>query len=353
MAYLGNQIQTQAFITDQFSGTGSQTQYTMSVAPAGTTSLLVSVSGVLQDPSTYAVNGLTLTFSAAPPVGTGNISVRYLGVPASGIVNTAYRTVTEFTATAGQTSFSVPSYTVGFINVYQNGVRLGAADFTATSGTTVVLAAGATAGDLITTESFYVSSVLNAIPATAGAVNSTYIADNAVVAAKIADSSVTQNKIANGAVTQSKLATGVAGTGPAFSAYATGSQSFTSGTWTKFTAMTTEEFDTNSCYDASSNRFTPTVAGYYQVNGSFKIGGSSPTITAIAVYKTGSIAKMGTNFSSSSSIGYNSTISALIYCNGTTDYLELYGWVTASSGAGMQAADAAQNYFQATLVRAA
>jgi hypothetical protein len=101
-----------------------------------------------------------------------------MGIPASGVTTTAYRTVTEFTATAGQTTFSVPSYTVGYIDVYRNGVRQGAADFTATSGTTVVLSTGAAAGDLITTESFYVSSVLNAIPAVAGAVNSSYIAPN-------------------------------------------------------------------------------------------------------------------------------------------------------------------------------
>jgi hypothetical protein len=52
---------------------------------------------------------------------------------------------------------------------------LGSADFTATNGTTVVLAAGASAGDLVETVSFYVSSVVNAIPAVAGAVNSTYL----------------------------------------------------------------------------------------------------------------------------------------------------------------------------------
>jgi hypothetical protein len=62
------------------------------------------------------------------------------------------------------------------VDVYRNGSRLAAADYTATSGTTVVLASGATVGDTITTESFYVSSGLNAIPATAGAVNSTYLA---------------------------------------------------------------------------------------------------------------------------------------------------------------------------------
>ena len=175
MSYIGNQPTTVAFLTDQFSGTGSQTAFTLSAAPANTASIIVAVSGVLQDPTTYSVSGTTLTFSAAPPSGTGNISVRFLGIPASGIVNTAYRTQTEFTATAGQTTFSVPSYTVGFIDVYRNGALLGSADFTATNGTTVVLASGASAGDLVETVSFYVSSVLNAIPATAGAVTNPYI----------------------------------------------------------------------------------------------------------------------------------------------------------------------------------
>jgi hypothetical protein len=135
--YIGNQPYQVAFVTDTFSGNASTTAFTMSVAPANTSSVLVAITGVLQDPSTYSVSGTTLTFSAAPPTGTGNISVRYLGIPASGVTTTAYRTVTDFTATAGQTTFTPPSYTVGFINVYRNGSRLGTADYTATNGTTV------------------------------------------------------------------------------------------------------------------------------------------------------------------------------------------------------------------------
>jgi hypothetical protein len=170
MPYIGQSPTQTAFVTDTFNGTGSTTVFTMSVAPAGTTSVLVAVTGVLQDPSTYSVSGTTLTFSAAPPSGTGNISVRYLGIPASGVTTTAYRTVTEFTATANQTTFTPASYTAGFINVYRNGVLLGSADYTASNGTTVVLATGSTAGDLVTVESFYVSSVLNAIPNITGSV---------------------------------------------------------------------------------------------------------------------------------------------------------------------------------------
>jgi len=189
MSYIGAQPTTAAFITDQFNGTGSQTAFTLSVAPANTNSILVAVSGVLQDPSTYSVSGTTLTFSAAPPAGTGNISVRFLGIPASGVVNTAYRTQTEFTATAGQTTFSVPSYTVGYIDVYRNGALLGSADFTATNGTTVVLANPASSGDLVETISFFVSSVLNAIPATAGAVTNSYLLDGSITKAKMGSGS--------------------------------------------------------------------------------------------------------------------------------------------------------------------
>ena len=181
MSYIGNAPISAAFLTDTFSGTGSQTAFTMTVAPANTSSIIVAVTGVLQDPSTYSVSGTTLTFSAAPPSGTSNISVRYLGIPASGVTTTAYRTVTNFTATAGQTSFSVPSYTVGYIDVYRNGVRLVSTDYTATTGTTVVLANACTSGDAVVTESFYVSSVLNAIPATAASISSTYLASNLTI----------------------------------------------------------------------------------------------------------------------------------------------------------------------------
>ena len=179
MSYIGNEPTSVAFLTDTFSGNGSTTAFTMSAAPATTTSILVAVTGVLQDPSTYSVVGTTLTFSAAPPSGTGNISVRYLGIPASGVTTTAYRTITEFTATAGQTTFTPPSYTPGFINVYRNGALLSTTDYTATNGTTVVLGSAASAGDLVTIESFYVSSVLNALPQTGGTLSGSLVVNGA------------------------------------------------------------------------------------------------------------------------------------------------------------------------------
>ena len=80
MSYIGNQPLYQSFVTDTFSGNGSTTAFTMTVAPANTPSVLIAISGVVQDPTTYTVSGTTLTFTGAPPSGTSNISVRYLGI---------------------------------------------------------------------------------------------------------------------------------------------------------------------------------------------------------------------------------------------------------------------------------
>jgi hypothetical protein len=328
--YVGNQPTSVAFLTDTFNGNGSTTAFTLSAAPATSSSILVAVSGVLQDPSTYSTTGTTLNFSAAPPSGTGNISVRFLGIPASGVTTTAYRTQTEFTATAGQTTFSVPSYTVGYIDVYRNGVLLGSADFTATNGTTVVLTAGASAGDLVETVSFYVSSVVNAIPAVAGAVNDTYLN--------------------TGAVTQSKLGTGVAGTGPAFSAYKSSSTNQTDGVLTKV-VFDTELWDTASCYDTSLGRFTPNVAGYYQLNSSvdsINSGVGPQSFAAIAIHKNGTSYKYGVYTLTRTP---NVTVSAVVYANGTTDYFEIY--YVETGGQGAYGGPSIWTWFDGALVRAA
>ena len=62
---------------------------------------------------------------------------------------------TSFTATAGQTSFAA-TYYVGYVQVFMNGVLLNAADYTASSGTAVVLAVAANVGDILETIAYNV-----------------------------------------------------------------------------------------------------------------------------------------------------------------------------------------------------
>lgn len=116
---------------------------------------------------------------------------------------------------------------------------------------------------------------------------------------------------------------------PAFAAVMASNQTGqSSGTWTK-ALFTTEEFDTNSNY--ANSTFTPTVAGYYQISGELDVGGSGLSYAIIAIYKNGALYRRGSGLSATQSEQYV-TVSSLVYLNGSTDYVEIYGYTTASSG---------------------
>ena len=80
MSYVGNPIDTQNTFQSlqgkRFSGDGSETEFTLDVAPSSTLDIEVFVGNVRQDPnSAYTLSGTTLTFTGAPPSGTNNIYV--------------------------------------------------------------------------------------------------------------------------------------------------------------------------------------------------------------------------------------------------------------------------------------
>jgi len=116
--------------------------------------------------------------------------------------------------------------------------------------------------------------------------------------------------------------------GPAFSVYLSANQSVSNTTATKI-ALNTEEFDTANCFDSTTNyRFTPTVAGYYQFNGLCVNSGTSITNNWFRLYKNGTAYSSGLGGGVTS--GYL-TLNDLVYLNGTTDYVEFYGLITATS----------------------
>ena len=88
-------------------------------------------------------------------------------------------TTTTTTATANQTTVTGLTYTAGLINVYLNGVKLVVGvDVTATSGTSIVLAAGAAVNDIIQTVAFNPAEAFNQhiIRADGGSATSVYTA---------------------------------------------------------------------------------------------------------------------------------------------------------------------------------
>jgi len=82
--------------------------------------------------------------------GTGN-NGQYLKSTGHGVAWESFptmRTTTTVTASAGQTTFSF-TYNVGFLDVFINGTKLTDSEFTATNGSSVVLAVGCFVGDIV------------------------------------------------------------------------------------------------------------------------------------------------------------------------------------------------------------
>jgi hypothetical protein len=144
----------------------------------------------------------------------------------------------------------------------------------------------------------------------------------------------------------------VSGNMPAFSAYADATtQTLTTATYTKI-LFQTEEFDTNNNF--ASSRFTPTVAGYYQVNSQLLFPSLAGLTCLVAIYKNGADFKEGTRIAIAATLSGAVNVSALVYCNGSTDYIEIYG--QQSSGTSQNLAGTNNqflNYFQAVMVRTA
>ena len=122
---------------------------------------------------------------------------------------------------------------------------------------------------------------------------------------------------------------------PAFSAYPANSTNITSSTWTKM-IIDTELFDTNNNFDSTTNyRFTPTIAGYYQINLSSNSYASNNNAywNQIAIYKNGTAYIYATPVFPAGNIqAYALQLSQLISMNGSSDYLEFYVNIYVASG---------------------
>ena len=147
-----------------------------SALAAGT--LPIAAGGTAGTTAATAFNNLSpITTTGDLIIGTGTNTAGRLGIGTSGYVLQSNGTtaswasppgsstlnIQDFTATSGQTSFTL-TYTVGLVEgVYRNGIKLGQADYTATSGTAIVLGTGAITGDLIEVVYFTAVAVTNVV----------------------------------------------------------------------------------------------------------------------------------------------------------------------------------------------
>ena len=134
---------------------------------------------------------------------------------------------------------------------------------------------------------------------------------------------------------------------PAFGAYPTTNQTFTSNVFAKVT-LGTEEFDTNT--DFATSRFTPRVAGYYQINAQIKIAATATAAAAGAyIYKNG--AAYRTTDVGTLGASMIRQVSSMVYMNGTTDYLEMWVYTFDNGGPPQIVSGADNTFFNGCLTR--
>jgi hypothetical protein len=139
--------------------------------------------------------------------------------------------------------------------------------------------------------------------------------------------------------------------GPAFSAWNSTITTIGNTPATVKIGFQTEEFDTNNNYDTTLSRFTPTVAGYYQINALITLATTTGLFTPM-VYKNGVEHKFGGTALASAINFPRSNISVLVYANGTTDYFEIFAGHSQAATVNTYNVQN-QTYFQATYVRRA
>jgi hypothetical protein len=268
--------------------------------------------------------------AARLPIGTsGQVLTVAGGIPswqAAGGSTTL--TTTDFTATSGQTSFTV-TYTPALLQgVYRNGIKLGQADYTATSGTAIVLATGAITGDLIQVQ--YFSSL-----ATTTAVNSISFGSTGLTPSTATAGAVTVAgtlAVANGGTgvtTSTGSGNVVLSTSPTLVTPVLGTP--TSGTLTNCTGYTTANLSGTITNAQLANSSVTVTAGTGMSGGGAVALGSSVTLTNAGV--TSIVAGTGISVSGATgAVTVSSTASGATITGTTTSGTYYVVGTTSTSG---------------------
>jgi hypothetical protein len=214
-----NDAMSDAFSRQAFTGDGSETDFTLSKAPATENDLIVFIEGVFQTQSAYSVSGTTLTFSSAP-ANSREIIVYHI----TAAVNGDSLSQNNFTGDGSDTTFtlSVDPLHENNTMVFLDGVYQHKATYSV-SGTTLTFDTAPANGVLIecithtqtevntpSSNSVVTASIVDDNVTQAkladDAVGADQLASSAVVTASIVDDNVTQAKIADDAVGADQLA---------------------------------------------------------------------------------------------------------------------------------------------------
>jgi len=239
------------------------------------------------------------------------------------------------------------NYTLSHAVTNENDIRLvingvvqqpGSGKAYTASGTTLTLSSATASGDSM--YAVYLGRALQTVNPPAASVGNSQTAPTIITGQTAETSVATDDTVlihdtSAGALRKMTRANFVSGIGgantPAFMAKPSGNITIGDDTVAKMT-FATEVFDTDGCY--ASSRFTPNVAGKYMVSGAAIWNTNTSydglSMGRIFVYKNGSqifVNHFDPRNSSQDIISSFNYISVAVDMNGSSDYVELYGYV--------------------------
>jgi hypothetical protein len=268
----------------------------------------VQIIGWKTTPTTAGGTGLTSYTAGDLPYYSSGSALSKLAIGTTNYVLTSSGTAPQYVA---QSTLSVGSAT--------NATNTAITDNTSSSATWYPTIVSATTGNLPQTTS---STKFSFVPNT-GTLTVTNLTPTNPLGTAYGGTNVSSSG-SLGSILVSNGTNWVTNVVPAFNVQLTSAQTIAGASYVKIT-LNNKIFDTNSNFDATTNyRFTPTVAGYYQINGAlfYNTSGASG-LMQLFIYKNGSTVASSANPLTAG--GYVSlNVSQVVYCNGSTDYIELY-----------------------------
>lgn len=116
-----------------------------------------------------------------------------------------------------------------------------------------------------------------------------------------------------------------------YGAWLAADQTLATATWTKL-ALATQDFQQGTGYVTGTARFTPTVAGFYDISATADLKTTvDQTAFVLGAYVNGTLNRTGAHSRASGTGHVGASLTTKVYLNGTTDYLEI--WAYQDSGA--------------------